>query len=88
MDKEEFLAAIHQIPYWVKGGDDLLKFCKHIQYRLFQAQDVLHWYHMNAKISDDQIHEVNEIHRKYDNWKNNDTSEFPPFWKVFDNEEE
>jgi len=82
-DKEEFLRQIHTIPSWVKNGDDLLKFCKHIQYRLLQTQAIDRWYQRNCKITDEQSAEVNEIYLNYNRAYENDKSKFQPFDEIF-----
>jgi hypothetical protein len=79
-DKEEFLESIHRIPHWVRNGDDLLKFCKHLQYRLFQEKAVNRWYQDNMeKVSEEKYLEVNKIQSDYDKAYNNDLSKFQSF---------
>jgi hypothetical protein len=82
-DKEKFLKEIHTIPYWVKNGDDLLKFCKHLQYRLLQATAKNSWYEKNLDLNDDDHIEVNRLYRAYEDVYNNDASEFQPFEQIF-----
>lgn len=83
-DKEKFLSDIHSIPHWVKNGDDLLTFCKHIQYRLFQYQNTVWWYRTNTHLNDEKITEVNNLMDQYDKAYQNDTSKFLPFSELFE----
>jgi hypothetical protein len=78
-DKEEFLKAIHTIPHWVKNGDNLLTFCKHLQYRLLQEKALNRWYQDNFKLDDDQSLEMYKILGEFDKAYNNDLSKFQPF---------
>jgi len=82
-DKEEFLKDIHTIPSWVKNADDLLKFCKHLHYRLLQQQAICAWYQEQIILNDDMHYEVNKIQCKYDRAYNNDKSEFLPAKEIF-----
>ncbi len=83
-DKEKFLDSLYGIPYWVKTGDDLLIFLRHIQYRLLQGQAVELWYRRNFKLTDDQIHEIYKIMGYYDDAYNNSGSgEWEPFKDIF-----
>jgi len=82
-DKKKFLKDIHSIPHWVQNGDDLLKFCKHLQYRLLQANAINSWYEKNMDMGDDDHIEVNRLHCAYDDAYNNDVSEFQPFNEIF-----
>lgn len=83
-DEESFLSTIHTIPLWVKNGDDLLRFCKHIQYRLLQSKDMLFWYQMNFKLNEDQSNIVGNIYLDYEKAYNNDKSEFIKFSEMFE----
>lgn len=83
-DKEGFLKEIHSFPRWVKNGDDLLKFCTHIHYRLLQEKAINAWYQDNmGKVSDEKFMEVNQIQHDYDEAYSNDKSEFLPFSEIF-----
>ena len=35
-EKEKFLEQIHSLPYWIQSPEDLMKFSRHILYRLYQ----------------------------------------------------
>lgn len=82
-DKEQFLQDIHTIPSWVKNGDDLLNFCKHIQYRLFQYQSIARWYGRNTSLTDEKDMELNNLIHQYNEAYQNDISQFQPFSKMF-----
>ena len=78
-DKEEFLKTIHIIPNWVKNGDDLLKFCIYLHYRLLQQKAINDWYQKNVVINDEQDYAINQIYCDHDQTYNNDLSKFQPF---------
>ena len=82
-NKEEFLEDIHSFGPWVKTPDDLLKFLKHIQYRLFQSQEMVRWYSSKAKLSPEEQMEILKISKQYDDAYGNDTSEFQSFDEIF-----
>ena len=83
-EKQEFLRQIHTIPSWVKNGDDLLKFCKHLNYRLLQEKAINSWYHANfGALSLQKFEEVSQIQFDYDDAYNNDVSKFQPFSEIF-----
>lgn len=82
-DNEEFLREIHTVPSWVKNGDDLLKFCRHIMYRLLKEKAVNIWYQKNTKLEDDQYLQVLKIQIAYDDVYNNNVSQFQPFEQIF-----
>lgn len=87
-DKEQFLKNISTIPSWVTNGDDLLKFCKHIQYRLLQAQAVNLWYREQFALNATQSAEVLEIRKRYDESYDEDKSNFKPFQEIFNQPKE
>ena len=82
-DKEEFLIEIHTIPSWVKSGDDLMKFCKHLHYRLIQAKSVNSWYEKNIELTEEGELELLNIICDYDKTYNQDSSQFQPFSEIF-----
>lgn len=82
-NKEEFLKDIHSIPYWVETGEDLLKFCKHLQYRLHQNKVIDLWYRINIKLTNDQKIEIYKIIEDCDEAYNNYTRELQSFKDSF-----
>ena len=66
-EKDKFLKEINSIPYWVKNEDDLKNFCKHIQFRLFQAKEKLKIfdYHMNTIKPETNIFILEEVNLKH-----------------------
>ena len=64
--KEEFLKSICSIADWVKTPDDLLKYCIHIKYRFQQALEKIDFYQKKSKLSDDEIHELQDLHSACD----------------------
>lgn len=83
LEKEEFLREIHTLPCWVKNGDDLLKFCKHIQYRLLQAKAINQWCQNNLDMQDEDLDEILKIQKAYDDAYNQDVSKFQSFEQIF-----
>lgn len=82
-NKEEFLEEIHSFASWVKTGDDLMKYCRHIKYRMLQGQAIERWYQKNFKLTDEQCYELNKLVCEFDHSYGNHTSEFQPFNECF-----
>lgn len=82
-DKDEFLQEINSFPYWVENGDDLMKFCKHLQYLLRQNVDMLRWYSKRANLTLEEELEITKLERSYKDAYNNDTSQLMSFKETF-----
>lgn len=76
---EEFIREISSIPEWVESGNDLLKYCRHIKYRLIQANKALEYFASHSKWTGEQSAEINQIMLSYDHAYNKDNSEFIDF---------
>lgn len=82
-DKEQFLEEIHSFGSWVKSGDDLMKYCRHIKYRMLQSQAVDKWYQDNIKLTEEQHGQISKIVCDYNHAYENHNSKFQPFNEAF-----
>ena len=82
-DKENFILSISTFPTWIKTGDDLMTYCKHLNYRLMQSKEINRWYEKRINLIDNEVSEINQIHTKYDDAYNNDVSKLKPFKESF-----
>lgn len=80
-DKEKFLTEIHSFPYWVKDELSLMKYCKHLKYRMIQQEEEKNFYKEQCikHLTDDKILEINNSLKQYDDAYNNHKSEFMRF---------
>ena len=86
-DKEEFLQSINSFPMWVKDGDDLMRYCKHLKYRLLQSMAKNSLYSerltLYREITDEEFMETSEFLDAYNKAYSNDKTVVVPFKELF-----
>ena len=79
LDKEDFIERISTFPPWVKNGDDLMKYAKHLAFRLHQSMVALRVYSTNCSLTDDQQKQFDVLYNDHELAYSEDTSEMAPF---------
>lgn len=65
-EKEKFLEQIHSLPYWIESPEDLMKFSRHILYRLYQTTAELKFVRGKCALTDDDRLELSKLSLSYD----------------------
>jgi len=65
-NSEEFLDRIATFPSWIVTPDDLMKFCRHIQYRMYQWKATVDFIHANVQMPQSFVEAMEEMQLAYD----------------------
>jgi hypothetical protein len=84
-DKDQFLKEVNGFPSWIKTPDDLMNYCRHLKYRLFQKTHCFSHLTFSLEIPGDIACQNYDLANQYDK-AFLDSGELQTFHEAFENQ--